>query len=774
MGLTYAQHLLEWQGMQKSTLFLMAAMMAAPLFGQSLQQQADSMQLRQPRFPNTKLEIPTIPGAEVKLLGCDYEQIIDKDGNIRPVCEPTPVRVSFTVTKDGEEVTSRDYELTIHPANYFNGGNAKPKVIPELLQWQGGKGRYELGDTFSVLCHTDVIDTHSVEKALKNDIRELFGKELRNITHYNKPQQASIVLVKTAGGNEDDEDYTLDIRPEIVTIRSGSVKGLYWGTRSLLQILVQGKGTAPCGSAYDAPRYAVRSFMLDVGRLPIPMQDIKTIVRTLSWYKMNELQLHLNDNYIFHEEYVDAGEDPFKRSYSAFRMESNIKGKDGTPLTAQDLSYGKDEFMDLVCDAANMGVRIVPEFDAPGHALSYTRVRPDLIYQGPMNKPKRRCEMLDAANPEALKFAAEVWDEYILEKPEDVKHAPMHWCPVLHVGADEFYGDKEDYRAFADGILRHIISRGHTPRIWGSLHAKKGKTPVIAKGVQMNLWSGQWAKAWDSIRQGYDIINTDDSKLYIVPFADYYQMQNNHKWLYNHWQVNNIHGQVVPSGHPQLLGAMFAVWQDMCDKKHNGYMMYDIWPAISGSIDVLSQKMWGQSKSPRNFEEHRALVQQIGAAPHTDALRRRLAPNDTLELSPSSLPFLFIEKGSLGPEYHLTMELTLGDAPDGQEQVLLDSPEGQLLAVGKNGCIGFRRADTMEFSFIGAKLPVGERVTLELIGKPGSTQLLLNGQPAGTLTLLTHHGRTEELVSTFILPLARIGQSFRGSVHSLKLKPSAE
>ena len=77
---------------------------------------------------------------------------------------------------------------------------------------------------------------------------------------------------------------------------------------------------------------------------------------------------------------MDNGHDPFKESYSAFRLESNVKGKDGTPLTAKDLSYTKKEFADLIGYARRHGVNIVPEFDTPGHALSFTRVRPDLIY----------------------------------------------------------------------------------------------------------------------------------------------------------------------------------------------------------------------------------------------------------------------------------------------------------------------------------------------------------------------------------------------------------
>ncbi len=760
--------------MRTLLLTLLAVPGLLPCQGQSLQELADSMQLTPPAAGDKKLELPTIPGAEVMLLGCDYEQIISKKGNIKPfMLADTSVRVCFTVKRGDEEVTSRDYELTIPAATSASGGNAKPRVIPDMLQWQGGEGVFSLGHE---ICCKPGAAVRRVAYELAADLRELFGKEQSiTRTHLFGPAQKEKPRICLNLGPEtplrDKEDYELCISPEQVIIRAATPEGLYWGTRSLLQILRQGKGSAPCGTARDVPRYAVRGFMLDVARLPMPLSELKTIIRTMAWYKLNELQLHLNDNYIFHEHYVDAGEDPFARSYAAFRLESRHRGENGTPLTAQDLHYSREEFENLISYARRHGVRIVPEFDTPGHALAFTRVRPELIYQGPMSRPKRRCEMLDAGNPAALQFATEVWDEYL--RSENGRQATFAGCPVVHIGADEFFGGNEDYRAYADGLLRHVKKRGYTPRIWGSLHAKPGETPVLSQGVQMNLWSGDWARAWDSIRQGYDIINTDDSTLYIVPFANYYRMDKNHRQLYEHWQVNRIHGQQMPAGHPQLLGGMFAIWQDMSDRLHNGYMVCDYWPAITGSLDVLGERMWGQPTPPRSFEAHRQLVQDIGPAPRTDILHRQDAESKSISITTTSLPH-DLHMGSLGPSYHLVVELTADEEPKGKEQVLLSSAEGQLLAAGKDGCIAFRRADSMEFSFAGAKLPAGERVVLELIGKPGSTELRLNGQPAGTLTLKTHHGRTESLLSTFILPLDVLGESFRGAIHRFTLRPTAE
>jgi hexosaminidase len=138
-----------------------------------------------------------------------------------------------------------------------------------------------------------------------------------------------------------------------------------------------------------------------------------------------------------------------------------------------------------------------------------------------------------------------------------------------------------------------------------------------------------------------------------------------------------------------------------------------------------------------------------------------------------------LNEQAAGPNYHLTAEIELTAAPEGTEQVLLSGPEGTLLATMKDGTVGFRRNDAMEFSF-GGKLPVGKKVKLELIGKPQSTQLLVDGKEIGTLTLMSYKdredgwkNRTKGLRSTFILPLQTLGESLQGKVHSLKVEFSA-
>ncbi|MBQ9829202.1 MAG: family 20 glycosylhydrolase [Akkermansia sp.] len=736
--------------MRLSTILSIAILSATTLVASDLQQIADNLQVKAPTASSKKLAIPRVKGAQIRLLAADYEQIIDSKGNISKPLTDTPVRVSFVLSKDGATAISRDYEITV-PGRNKVGTNPKPQIIPELLSWSGGKGAFKLPKEIIVSCP----DAFAAE--LVREMNALLPEEYT--VKLGSPNKAHIGFGATKG--KSDGSYKLNITKDRVTITAPGGTGRYWGSRTLLQMLVQNPAELPCGSAWDAPRYRVRGFMLDVARLPIPMDYIEDVVRLMAWYKMNDLHLHMNDNFIFHEHYVDAGEDPFRKSYAAFRLQSEMKGKDGTPLTAQDLFYTKRQFRRLVRFAAERGVNIVPEFDAPGHALSFTRVRPDLIYQGPMNHVKRRCEMLDAANPETLSYVCRVWDEYL-----QGKQPAFEDCPVVHVGADEFFGAAEDYRKFADGLLGHIQERGHTPRIWGSLRAKRGNTPVRANDVQMNLWSSDWASAWESVNQGYDVINTNDGALYIVPFAGYYRADRNQKRLYENWVPNRIANENLPAGHPQLLGGTFAIWNDEIDRLHRGYGAVDLWSTIHNMVDVLSQKMWGQPTPPRSYDEHKDLAAKLNKIPYCNPLHLN---NEAFSITPVLTP-MRLRKGNKGPEYHLTMELLMPREPiPGEEQVLLGSRQGQLLAAGKDGRITLRRSDTIEFAY-NAKLPVGRKVKLELIGKMGRTELLIDGVSAGEPENVRFPLRKEGRMTTFILPLESLGSSFNGKIYRLDVK----
>ena len=293
----------------KKNLFLMIAVLAAsPVMGQDAKQIADSLSIPPVKAGAKQLPMPSVSGAQIKLLGADYEQLVNSKGKIAPVISDTPVNVSFKVTKDGKEAVSKDYEIMLQ-APQAAQGNPKPRIIPEILQWKGGQGEYKLGNTVTIAC-----PDKELGKLFAADMEDVLGKKVKLVAPGAK---ADISLSLLKGGNLGREGYRLQIARDGVRLGAAAPTGLFWGTRTLLQMLRQTPGSVPCGTAVDFPRYQLRGFMLDVARTPYPLSYLKDVIRTMAWYKMNDLHLVINNSYIFHEHYVDNGHDPFKESYAS-------------------------------------------------------------------------------------------------------------------------------------------------------------------------------------------------------------------------------------------------------------------------------------------------------------------------------------------------------------------------------------------------------------------------------------------------------------------------
>ena len=166
---------------------------------------------------------------------------------------------------------------------------------------------------------------------------------------------------------------------------------------------------------------------------------------------------------------------------------------------------------------------------------------------------------IDITNPDAVGFVCDLWDEYITGDD------PVFVSKTVHFGTDEFPdGYNEQMRAFTDTLIKHLRSRGCTPRFWGSFGGKgfNGETPVSGD-AQTNFWAVELSDYKTLFKMGYDVINTCGPVLYCVPggnygFANYYDLRS----LYSTWFVNYMGYNASTSvkyDHPQLKGASFLI-----------------------------------------------------------------------------------------------------------------------------------------------------------------------------------------------------------------------
>ena len=242
--------------------------------------------------------------------------------------------------------------------------NPRPFVVPELTSWQGARGDFHPTGRIVVTDRAFL----PVAERFAADYAELFSSQLTVVQ--GKGRAGDIVLSRadrrdTLGA----EGYRLAVG-ETATITAATAQGAFWGTRTILQISEQTRSHAlPCGVATDRPAYPVRGFMIDVGRKYIPMDYLRQLVKVMAYYKMNTLQVHLNDNGF--KQYF--GND-WAKTPAAFRLESDFF----PGLTARDGSYKKKEFRAFQREAAAQGVEILPEIDVPAHSLAFTHYRPSL------------------------------------------------------------------------------------------------------------------------------------------------------------------------------------------------------------------------------------------------------------------------------------------------------------------------------------------------------------------------------------------------------------
>ncbi|MFI5803313.1 discoidin domain-containing protein [Streptomyces sp. NPDC051561] len=502
------------------------------------------------------------------------------------------------------------------PATTADGTNARPVVVPALQEWTGSTGSYRV-DVGTRVVVDGPADRQLLALAdtLTREIEEVTGVRIA-APRQGGARRGDIVLrvdpraVHPRGGERyRHEGYALDVTAHRLTITAPGYRGAFYGTRSLLQILLQDdrRTRVPAGTAQDWPHYRLRGFMLDVGRRYFTPGFLRDYLRIMGWFKLNDLQLHLNDNEI------QAPGGDWSKAYDAFRLRSEKSRWDG--LAAEDGSYDRADWDSFEDTAAAHAVQLTPEIDAPAHSRSFVRFRPDIGLGG------ANSDHLDLGNPDTLTFMKEVFDEF----------APWFRSPEVHYGADEYTGPEAHYRAYFNGMAAHLRETlKKRPRAWGSLSQLTDDPAAYDKNVTVHSWNNGWYGPQAAKRDGYtDLVNTNDGLLYIVPFATYYHpLGLDGRYLYDSWEPHVFPGkESLAPFDPVLRGAMSAVWNDLV---HATYTEKDVHGLIEKTFGVLAQKMWSGAGAGMPYGEFTASMRRGALGPGLKVVGPTLAEPDQI------------------------------------------------------------------------------------------------------------------------------------------------
>lgn len=625
--------------------------------------------------------------------------------------------------------------------------NPKPFVVPELKQWTGKDGNFTPGKDTRIVCTSQNPELLRIARMFADDYQQMFGQTLS--VAQGKATSGDFVLSLSADKKLGEEGYAIKITDR-VTISAPTPTGLYWSTRTLLQLAEQNQERSlPQGTIRDYPDYPLRGFMIDCGRKFIPMAYLQDLVKIMAYYKMNTLQVHLNDNGF--KQYFEHNWD---KTYAAFRLESETYPR----LTARDGSYSKKEFIDFQKQAASNFVEIIPEIDVPAHSLALTHYKPEI------GSKEYGMDHLDLFKPETYEFVDALFKEY-LEGDN-----PVFVGKRVHIGTDEYSNAKKDvvekFRAFTDHYIRFVEGFGKQAVVWGALSHAKGDTPVKSENVVMNAWYNGYADPATMIKDGYQLISIPDGLVYIVPKAGYYYDYLNEPYLYKEWTPAHIGKAVFDEKHPSILGGMFAIWNDHVG---NGISVKDIHHRIFSPLQTLSVKMWtgAQTGIPyETFNEKRALLSEapgvnqlarIGKKPELVYERSTVAPGST-----SDYP-------EIGYNYTVSFDITGAKESEGTE--LFRSPNAVFyLSDPIRGMMGFARDGYLNtFPY---KVNPGEKATIQIEGDNCSTTLRVNGKVVdemNTQKLYFNAGKDSmNYVRTLVFPLEKAG-NFNSKVQNLKV-----
>ncbi len=297
--------------------------------------------------------------------------------------------------------------------------SSQSNLMPAPASLERREGRFVFDQTFHVIVHgvSDPRLSDAVarfEWDLEKNTGLKFSKDSENET-------AALIIDCSATSAAlpqlgEDESYSLQVSKENILLRAPTTRGVLQGMETLLQ-LVEDRDPdwfARCAVITDRPRFPWRGLMIDVSRHWQPMEVIKRNIDGMVRVKLNVLHLHLTD---------DQG----------FRVESKTfprlheMGSDGK-------FFSQEEIREIIAYAAARGIRVVPEFDIPGHATSWVTAYPDLASApGPYTIERKWGvfdPVLDPTNPKVY----ELLEGFLGEM------AGLFPDPYIHIGGDENNG----------------------------------------------------------------------------------------------------------------------------------------------------------------------------------------------------------------------------------------------------------------------------------------------------------------------------------------------
>ena len=460
-------------------------------------------------------------------------------------------------------------------------------VMPLPATMMPGAGRLLVSQTFSVAIagYNDARLERAAQRFLRDLSRQtgyFLSERLADATH-------ATLTIDAGHGSEpvqdlgEDESYRLDVSSAGAKLTAPNPLGVMHGLETFLQMVqVTPDGyAAPAIHIEDTPRFPWRGLSIDVSRHFISMEVLKRNVDGMAAVKMNVLHLHLSD---------DQG----------FRLESREFPK-LQELGSDGMYYRQSEMRDLIAYASDRGIRIVPEFDMPGHSTSWFVGYPELSSGPGPYQIERRWGIFDPAMDPTRGSTYKLLDKFIEEMTNIFPDR------YFHIGGDEVNGKQWDanpkihefmqthnlksnpelQQYFTDRVEK-IVSKHHKMMVgWDEI-----LTPGMLKDIVIQSWRGQESLA-EAAKQGYRGILSSGYYLdAIQPAAQHYLVD----------PLSGAGATLTAEQQKLILGGEACMWEEFASDES---IESRIWPRAA----AIAERLW----SPQQVQDVNSMYRRLAA-----------------------------------------------------------------------------------------------------------------------------------------------------------------
>jgi hexosaminidase len=473
-------------------------------------------------------------------------------------------------------------------AVFVSSSAAEPRPLslmplPANVQLKTGQLVIDASFTVGISDHYDAQVQRTVERFLENlrrqtgmpplDMKVTDAAQAKLVVHSERASKA----VQELG---EDESYSLEISLAGAKLDAATTLGIMRGLETFLQLVqTTSDGFAvPAVAIQDQPRFPWRGLMIDVGRHFIPLDVLKRNLDGMSAVKLNVFHWHLSEN-------------------QGFRIESKKFSK-LQEMGSDGLYYTQDEVRDLIAYAHDRGIRVVPEFDMPGHSTAWFVGYPELASGPGPYQIERKWGVFDPAMDPTEERTYKFLDAFIGEM---ANLFPDHY---FHIGGDEVNGKQWDanpnIQAFmhAHGLKTNQDLQAYFNTRVQKIVSKHGKTmvgwdeilrPDLPKDIVVQSWRGQDSLA-AAAKQGYRGI---------LSFGYYVDLMWPASRHYAVDPMSDAAANLSPNEKKLILGGEACMWSEYVSLEN---IDSRIWPRTA----AIAERLW----SPQDVTDVNSMYQR--------------------------------------------------------------------------------------------------------------------------------------------------------------------